>query len=83
MSIEEKRNALNDEDLNDVSGGYTLGRDDMSGVDILDNKTGEILYTVTNKKKKKVMDKNKQAGMLDAYEEAAKLDQQLNRSHLG
>ncbi len=29
------------------------------------------------------MDKNKQAGMLDAYEEAAKLDQQLNRSHLG
>ncbi len=53
MSIEEKRNTLNDEDLNDVSGGYTLGRNDMSGVDILNNKTGEILYTVTNKKKKK------------------------------
>lgn len=85
MANNKNRNALNEENLENVSGGYTEeivnSKGEVVGMTITDDSTGEYLATVLNEEAGSKSQSKKLAGLADMYHRANVMDKELNKEN--
>lgn len=88
MADNKNRQALSDDTLQNVAGGYVELLEDKAGAQVIDNETGRVVATFINEalqSKSPLPNSSSRIdkGYIDAWEKANALDKKHNAQYLG